>query len=273
MPHSYLGLTSLKSSITIGDSADDARLRAVLEAVSLQVDEECRRTFRTYQATRYATADAYGRLVLDADLLAVTSLKGDPGGARTYLDVWAPTDYDLEPESALAERQPFWAISARSGGDFAFPVGVSRGVEVVGTWGYWEDLVAVGALAADAGSGDTTVTLAPGHGLEPLQTVLIGSEQMYLTGFSAANVASVERGVNGTTAAAHSSGAAVARYRYPAPVVEATRIQAARLFQRVHAPFGVTGSAELGTTAVISRVDPDVMMLLRNYRSGVGVVV
>lgn len=273
MPYSYVGLTSLKSSITIGDAADDARLRAVLEAVSLQVDEECRRTFRTYLATRYLTADGAGRVLLDADLLAVTSLKGDPGGARTYADAWTTTDYDLQPDNAVAERVPYWAIETTSGGAFSFPTGVRRGVQVAGKWGYWEDLVSAGTLgAAIADTTTTSVTLAAGHGLEPLQTILVDAEQIYLTGFSAANVATVERGVNGTTAAAHLNGAAVSRYRYPGPVVEATRIQAARIFQRAHTPFGVQGSAEMGTVAVISRVDPDVKMLLQHYRSGLGMV-
>lgn len=47
----------------------------------------------------------------------------------------------------------------------------------------------------------------------------------------------------------------------PEPVVQATLIQAARLFRRKDSPEGVTGSAEFGLVRV-SRVDPDVQALL-----------
>lgn len=271
MPHSYLGLESLKASITIGDAADDARLRAVLEAASQQVDDECGRTFRVYLGTAYPTLDG-GRLVLDADLLAVTSLKTDADGDRVYETTWAPTDYDLLPTDAPGRRAPYWEIATAPGGRYGFPWNARRGVELVGKLGYWEDLLAVGTLgAAVATTNGTTITLTAGHGLEALQTIRVDDEQMYLTTV-AGNTLTVERGVNGTTAAAHLDGAGVSVYRYPAPIVEATRLQAARLFQRVHAPFGIQGSADLGTAAVISRIDPDVTMLIRHYRSGVGVV-
>lgn len=51
----------------------------------------------------------------------------------------------------------------------------------------------------------------------------------------------------------------------PAPVREATLLQATRLFKRKDAPFGVTGSAEHGQLQTISRVDPDVKELLAPY--------
>jgi hypothetical protein len=54
----------------------------------------------------------------------------------------------------------------------------------------------------------------------------------------------------------------------PAPVKEATLIQAGRIFKRKDAPFGVTGSttAEMGQLLVIPKIDPDVEMMLRPYR-------
>lgn len=51
----------------------------------------------------------------------------------------------------------------------------------------------------------------------------------------------------------------------PAPIREATLLQAARLFKRKDAPFGVTGSAEHGQLQTISRVDPDVKELLAPF--------
>lgn len=51
----------------------------------------------------------------------------------------------------------------------------------------------------------------------------------------------------------------------PAPIREATLLQAARLYKRKDAPFGIAGSAEHGQLETISRVDPDVKELLLPY--------
>lgn len=56
--------------------------------------------------------------------------------------------------------------------------------------------------------------------LGPAQTILVDTEQLYVTSISG-NTLTVERGVNGTTAATHSGGATVYRYDYPALVVQA----------------------------------------------------
>ena len=58
-----------------------------------------------------------------------------------------------------------------------------------------------------------------------------------------------------------------ARFGWPAvpdEVVEATRIQAQRLYVRKDSPEGVTGSAEWGVVR-LSRVDPDVYALIKHF--------
>lgn len=52
----------------------------------------------------------------------------------------------------------------------------------------------------------------------------------------------------------------------PAVVAEACLLQCARLFRRKDAPFGVTGSAEMGQASVIPRLDPDVSRMLDFYK-------
>lgn len=51
----------------------------------------------------------------------------------------------------------------------------------------------------------------------------------------------------------------------PAPIREATLLQAARLYKRKDAPFGVTGSAEHGQLQTISKIDPDVKELIAPF--------
>lgn len=58
-----------------------------------------------------------------------------------------------------------------------------------------------------------------------------------------------------------------ARWGWPAvpdEVVQATLIQAARLYRRKDSPEGVTGSAEWGVVR-LSRVDPDVYALIKHF--------
>lgn len=53
----------------------------------------------------------------------------------------------------------------------------------------------------------------------------------------------------------------------PAPVKNATLIQASRLWKRKDAPFGVAGSVEFGSEMrLLAKLDPDVESLLRPYR-------
>jgi hypothetical protein len=52
----------------------------------------------------------------------------------------------------------------------------------------------------------------------------------------------------------------------PKMIKEACLIQSSRLFKRKDAPFGVTGTAEMGQLSVIARLDPDVTILVDPYR-------
>jgi len=57
----------------------------------------------------------------------------------------------------------------------------------------------------------------------------------------------------------------IGSYGYPAVPVEvnqATLLQAARLFRRKDAIFGVTGGGELGQAVNIAKIDPDIVLML-----------
>lgn len=51
----------------------------------------------------------------------------------------------------------------------------------------------------------------------------------------------------------------------PPAIREATLLQAARLYKRKDAPFGVTGNADHGQIQTISRVDPDIKELIAPF--------
>ena len=270
MPWAYASRNALKTRLGETLTDNDAIYKAVLEAVSESIDSDpdISRTFRIYLATRYLSAVRTDKLLLDADLLAVTTLKTDEDGDRTYEKTWATTDYDLMPFNAAADRNPYWKIAQTPEGDYSFPV-IQKGVEIVGKWGWWEDLLtAASILTAAINSTTTTIPVTAGTDFEVLQTLKCDDEAMYITAISSNNL-TVERAVNGTTAASHLINAVTKIYRYPSPVIEATLIQAASIFKRKEAPFGVIGGSDLAVPRNIPALDPDVKRLLRPYMQAV----
>lgn len=266
MPHAYISLTDLKARLAITDTTDDTALRQAIESASAALDNAYNRRFQPYTATRYYTAERAGWLPVD-DLLAVTTLKTlttNSNGTRTYGNTWSSTDYDLLPYDAADEREPYTRIETNPAGAYSFPT-ERRGVEIAGTWGYCLDTVQVGTLgAAISDTTGLTVTMSSSPTGEALQTLLIDSEQVYLTSVSGTTYTLDGRGANGTTAATHLISTAVYAYRYPAPVVEAAALLAARYFRRKDAPFGMVGSPEAGIER-IAATDPDVKRLMQPY--------
>lgn len=264
MPYSYASRDALKVRLGETLTANDAIYQAILEAVSKQVDAHCKRVFQPYLATRYFTPTNGGYLFLDADLLAITTLKTDENDDRIYEVIWAAADYDLLPLNAQADQRPYWKIATTPLGAESFPIS-AKSVELAGKWGYWQDLFTTpSSLTAGVNASTTTMPVTAGTDFEALQTIEVDSEQMYVTAIVGNNL-TVERAQNGTTAATHDSGKAVKKHRYPPPVVEATLIQTARVFRRKDTPFGVVGGSDLSFARNIPLLDPDVRMLLASY--------
>lgn len=121
----------------MSDTADDAVIEALVESVSRAIDDFCGRRFYAATQTRYFTALRRDRLLVD-DLLSVTTLKADDDGDGTYEVTWTAADYNLSPYNAQLESvpEPYWRIDVSEGGDYTFPVGVRRGVEIAGSWGF-----------------------------------------------------------------------------------------------------------------------------------------
>ena len=267
MPRAYVTLDAMKDRLDIAaaDTDDDDRLRADIEAASAWVEDYTGRVFQPRSRTVTYSADFTDLLPVD-DLLSLTTLSTltvNSNGTRTYGDTWATTDYDLLPFEP--QDEPYWAIQPNPQGRYTFPRD-ARGVQLTGLFGYTLDTVSVGTLGANLTDSALTLTMSASPSVETLHTLLIGSEQLYVTGVDGVTVTVAARGANGTAAASHLSGAAVSAYRYPASVIEATALETVRLFRRTDAPFGVTGSPEVGQLQVITKLDPDAVKLLRRFR-------
>ena len=266
----YATLAQLKAELNIADTTDDARLLRKLETASRAIDEPewgCGRHFYLLTATRYYTPEHSRRLLID-DLLSVTTLKTDDDGDLDYDYTWDSGDYLLEPFNEYPRTQ----IRVHPDGNYTFPAGRPKSVELAGECGYGDGesaapYVASGATVTVADATTTTVSVSDQSLLEVGQTILVGSERMYvrsLTDAVGGDTALVYRRVNGSTAAAHVAAAA-SIYQYPLESREACLLIAARLFRRGEAPFGVVGSAEFGSARIMTR-DPDVRGLLNPYR-------
>lgn len=133
----YTSLATLKTEIGIADINDDTRLENIITAVSREIDHFCKTRFYVVSQTRTYTAREPTVVWID-HLTAITSLKTDADGDRTYEDTWASTDYDLAPYNAALESQvrPYSRIEVTPTGNYIFPVGVAKGVQVIGSFGW-----------------------------------------------------------------------------------------------------------------------------------------
>ena len=283
MTNSYVTLDALKGSglLNISGSGDDVRLRTLVESTSRIVDRFCNRHFYVLGATRKFDGAARPSLLLP-DLVSVDSsgFKTDDNRDRTFETTWAVTDYLLVPSNAdpttagNPQSRPYTSVEVDvdAGTKSVFPAGRET-VQVAGQWGWWRHLRRAAETAnAVADAATTSVTVSSRSDVEAGHTLLIDSEQLYVQSY-ATNTLTVVRGVNGTTAASHSGGAPIDIYDYPGPVVEATIIQASRLWRRKDSAFsGVTGLPDTGQARVSVGLDADLMLLAGLYRrSALGV--
>jgi len=274
--NSYVNLAEFKGSLLAGVTVTthDARLRELLEAVSRVVDEYLGRFMFSLIATRYFSGNGKQVLTLPWDLISITTLKEDTTANASYDNTWATTDYILGPYNAtptgrayLPDTQPYWRLEVderSTGSESAFGKGQRR-FELVGKFGYSESKRDSTSLVddADVTAADLTLTVDDGTDFNIGETLLIDSEQMYITAI-ATNLLTVERGVNGTTAATHANNAAIDIIEYPNPIREAVMLEAGLLLETrgyrrqlgnfdtgIITPFGRTFSAETK-----SKLDP-----------------
>ena len=277
MSNAYVSLNTLKSSgvLNISGTGVDKRLRVLAENVSRMADRYCNRHFYVLSATRkFDGAGTLGLLVPDLISVDSSGLKTDDDKDRTFETTWSATDYLLLPSNAdpttagNPQSRPYVGVEADvdAGTKSTFPAG-REAVQIAGQWGWWRHLKRATETAnAIADATTTSVTVSSRSDVEAGHTLLIDSEQLYVRSYSG-NTLTVLRGVNGTTAAAHSGGAAIDIYEYPGPIIEATIIQTSRLWARKDSSFAnVTGFPDTGQMKVSHRLDPDLTLLLGQYR-------
>ena len=132
---------------------------------------------------------------------------------------------------------PATRIEINPNGDYSsFANGVKKGVKITGKWGYGDGISAAPYIvdttltAAISSTTATTCTVTAVTNLSAGNTILIDSEQMYIYSIATLTL-TVERGVNGTTAATHLNAASLYIYQYPADIRQACIDLAVALYQ------------------------------------------
>lgn len=222
MPNLYATLTDIKAELgeTSTDAARDNILIRMAERASREADEYCIRHFYVRPATKFIDVIDPRYVIID-DCLALTALTGDSEGDGTFdgttYTQGDTADYILWPD----DQWPKLAIVPAISPTYSFSKR-NRYLKAVGIWGYGNGESATpygasgftGTLSSETDvslvpNADASATIRPGH------TLLIESEQVYVSAVSSDGLTvTVERGVNGTTAVAHTA-AAISIYKYP----------------------------------------------------------
>lgn len=240
MTHVYATVAEADDYTTSGGAAKYASQPAstvalklgILDAVSRVIDADMGRSFGPRLGTNRYNGSGRTSLRLGDDLQAITSITNRPStGSATTTVLIADTDYYALDESDGYGGPPYRRILLDQSGVRAFGTGF-RVTDILGIWGYTNVTAPTGVtvasgLAADATATTFTTSASPYPAISPGMTLLIGSEQLYVSGLSS-TTATVVRGVNGTTAAVHADASTIARYVYDSRVHEVTL----RLYQR-----------------------------------------
>lgn len=254
-----LAEVNARMDLTVADTTRDAFIEQMIEAASRWIDQHTGRHFYALTATRYYTA-IDGLVLRVSDLASVNALKTDEDGDRAYETTWAATDYDLLPYN----DPPYQWIEVAPNGLRAFP-SFRRGVEVAGVWGWPVTVTTAGAtLDEDLDDSETAIDVSDGTAFTAGQTIRVGSEDMRIESIST-DTLTVARGINGTTAAAYTTGAAMSILTPLDAIQEACLLLTARLYKRKDAVLGVAGNTALGQITTAVPEDREALALLAPY--------
>lgn len=195
---------------------------ATLESVSRRIEYVCHRSafgsgFGPRIGSNRYDGDGSAELLLKDDLLSTTAFTVAPATAGTGVSPVVDTDYYLANPGGYT-GPPYREIILHGQGSPTYYAAGVRTILVTGTWGYQNVTVTSSATTAEAlDTSETGVDVSSGTAFSPGMTILVDTEQMYVTSIST-NTLTVVRAANGTTAATHNTSAAIAYYTYPAGV-------------------------------------------------------
>ena len=121
--------------------------------------------------------------------------------------------------------------------------------------------------SSNLNASDLTFTVDDGTDFAVRQTLLIGTEQLGpITAISTNDVTVAERGLNGTTAAAHDDNADIYIWQVPYDVEQIATRLAVWLYRQADAPFEKTAMPSLGQVVIPAKLPEDLQAALLRLR-------
>lgn len=247
-------------------------LEPLIESCSRWLDNELGRHFYVQEEARYYDGPGGVSWWLDDDVISITTLKWDGNDDGTYeTTLTENTDFLGWPYNGEHYRR-LDVLTRRSSLIDSWPL-QPKALELTGKFGWSDETEALVTSAGAAITGtvaDTTSTTIstsgdPTTNLDVGHTVRIESEQLYVTAV-AANSFTAERGVNGTTAAAHSAKA-IGVFQYPRPLVTAMKAEVTRWYREFATGFaGQLIQMSEGTQSSFRATWPAILSQLGTYR-------
>lgn len=274
-PADYETLTAVRAVQEIGatKTGDDPLLRRFIRQASRFWDLWTTRSFVPYVATlKFGTDNVSGMsLKLRNDLLEVTTLTNADGS------VVGSTLYNLRPDNQYPRRTIELTSSSGTYWRFVYP---DERVQVLGVWGYHENYPQAWGNSLDTvednplSSSVTTLTVNTVDGLddrgytrfEVLDYLKIDTEWLQIIDIPSDynSRLTVLRGVNGSTAAAHTQNAPIYVYRQLDDVRFAVREIVKWLYEhRDTVNRGVQLTQDLGV--IIQNDLPEIKALAEHY--------
>lgn len=261
--NAYARLSAMKGDVAgVSGATYDSTYLTTLDEVSREFESETsgRRIYsywatKTFSVPRPTSDNNGGRsLYFNDDLLSVTTLKVDTdfdGVFETTLA--ANTDYtlfngndpsdpydriDIVPTSTLLGQWPW----PRYGSTRQW----SNCVQIVGLWGFSNETENTLQTVGDNPLliGATLLTVQSTADIDPGETLVIESEQLYVVSVNDPTTLTVTRGINSSTAAQHAQSTVVYRRRYPRDIEQAVKQRA--VFKRWNTQAGFAGAEILG---------------------------
>lgn len=270
MPNCYCTPTEVKVFVDADPdgTTDDALLLRLCEAASRFVESEriTGRQFYETSETRYYDWMDYYRVNLDRALISCTTLTNNSSAVSS-------DDYRLMPRN---DDPKLWIeMLIGSGTVFTYQTRKADATNVVGLWGYhddpdnrWEDSGDDVADDPSISATATSLTVTDADNFEVGQTIKMGTEQCYISASNTTtNVLTIERGLNGTTAAIHLKDVDIYIYRPMFSVRHATELIVAQLYKmRDSMPWGRIEYIDVGTIQQVAGVPEIAKDMLSRYR-------
>lgn len=234
MAHTYATLADANAYITSGGelkfASESATIQAlklsILESVSRRIDSVCHRSgfgsgFGPRIGINYYDGDGCNTLNLHDDCLSLPTLSIAPVTGGTPVTATLTTDYHLA--NADGYTGPPWrkVVLHQRGAPTLFASGYRTiSTPAASVWGQSNVTIPSSTTMASGQSASavaTTFTTSATPTLSPGHTILVGTEQQYLYSL-VTTTATVVRGANGSTAAVHPDGSALAVYQYDSRV-------------------------------------------------------